>query len=91
VNRRAVFCLTDHSIAGYASAARRNIAVQSPASEPAARIHSKTETSQIGLPILPVAHRQRPAKQPATHEIFRLVQVKLVDDNSHSTERKLPE
>ncbi len=45
VNKRAMFCLTEHSIAGYASAARRNIAVQSPASEPAARIHSKRETS----------------------------------------------
>jgi hypothetical protein len=66
------FCLTEHSIAGYASAARRNIAVQSPASEPAARIHSKRETSQIGLPILPIAQRQRPSKQPTTHEIFRL-------------------
>jgi hypothetical protein len=69
VNRRAIFCLTDHSIAGYASAARRNIAVQSPASEPVARIHSKRETSQISLPI---AHRPRPSKQPATPEIFRL-------------------
>jgi hypothetical protein len=48
---QAIFCLTDHSIASYASAARRNIAVQPPASEPVARIHSKRETSQIGLPI----------------------------------------
>ncbi len=74
VNRRAIFCLTEHSIAGYASAAGRNIAVQSPASQPAARIHSKRGTSQIGLPILPIAHRQSPSKQPASHEIFRLGQ-----------------
>jgi hypothetical protein len=76
VNRRAIFCLTEQSIAGYASAARRNIAVQSPASEPAARIHSKRETSQIGLPI---AHRQPPSKQPATHEILRLVWSQLAE------------
>ncbi len=49
-------------------------AVQSPESERAARIHRKTETSQIGLPI---AQRQRPSKQRpspprATHEILRL-------------------
>jgi hypothetical protein len=69
VSGRAIFCLTDRSIASYASGGRRKIAVQSPESERAARIHSKREMSQIGLPI---AQRQRPSKQRATHEIFRL-------------------
>jgi hypothetical protein len=74
------FLPDDQSFAGYASAARRNIAVQSPASKPAARIHSKREMRQIGLP---VAHRQRPSKQPATHEVFGLASEEITDENEN--------
>jgi lysyl-tRNA synthetase class II len=67
VNGRAIFCLTDHSIAGRVCQIRTGggrifincdskhgavqVAVQSPESERAARIHGKRETSQLGLPI----------------------------------------
>jgi hypothetical protein len=60
----------------FSCAPRREIAnlniswfIHSPESERAARIHSKKETSQIGLPI---AQRQRPSTPRAAHEIFRL-------------------